>query len=80
MALTKITSGVISSEFQTSSSIDGTTSPQTIDWNSSQIFRILKSEGLSYAYIFYITAALYACGVFLYYLLIIDYQTREVVN
>ena len=47
---------------------------------SSQIFRILKSEGLSYAYIFYITAALYACGVFLYYLLIIDYQTREVAN
>ena len=40
MALTKITSGVISSEFQTSSSISGATSPQTIDWNSSQIFRI----------------------------------------
>lgn len=40
MALTKITSGVISNEFQTSSSINGTTSPQAVDWNSSQVFRI----------------------------------------
>ena len=41
---------------------------------SSQIFRYLTSEGLPYAYIFYITAALYAFGIFLYYLLIIDYE------
>ena len=41
---------------------------------SSQIFRYLKSEGLPYAYIFYITAVLYAFGVFMYYLLIRDYE------
>jgi hypothetical protein len=44
---------------------------------SSQIFRYLKSEGLPYAYIFYITAALYAFGVFMYYLLIRDYEKRR---
>tara|TARA_B100001142_G_scaffold95025_1_gene96859 strand:+ start:3837 stop:5072 length:1236 start_codon:yes stop_codon:yes gene_type:complete len=41
---------------------------------SSQIFRYLKSEGLPYAYIFYITAALYALGVLMYYLLVLDYE------
>lgn len=40
MALTKITSGVIASEFQTSANISGSSSPQTVDWNSSQVFRI----------------------------------------
>ena len=44
---------------------------------SSQIFRILTSEGISYAYIFYITAMLYAFGVFMYYLLISDYEKRK---
>ena len=47
---------------------------------SSQIFRYLKSEGLPYAYIFYITAALYAFGVFMYYLLIRDYEKRSKVE
>lgn len=41
---------------------------------SSQIFRYLKAEGLPYAYIFYITAFLYSFGVFMYYLLIRDYE------
>jgi hypothetical protein len=44
---------------------------------SSQIFRYLKAEGLPYAYIFYITAALYSFGVFMYYLLVLDYEKRE---
>ncbi len=43
---------------------------------SSQIFRYLKSEGLPYAYIFYITAILYMVGVFMYYLLAVDYERR----
>ena len=41
---------------------------------SSQIFRYLKAEGLAYAYIFYITAVLYGFGVFMYYLLVLDYE------
>ena len=44
---------------------------------SSQIFRYLKAEGLPYAHIFYITAALYAFAVFMYYLLILDYEKRK---
>ena len=44
---------------------------------SSQIFRCLKSEGLPYAYIFYITAVLYGFGVFMYYLLVLDYEKRR---
>jgi len=44
---------------------------------SSQIFRYLKAEGLPYAYIFYITAVLYAFGVFTYYLLVLDYEKRR---
>jgi hypothetical protein len=43
---------------------------------SSQIFRFLKSMDMPYAYIFYITAALYTFGVFTYYLLILDYERR----
>ena len=44
---------------------------------SSQIFRFLKSEGLPYSYIFYITAVLYAFGVFMYYFLILDYERKN---
>lgn len=44
---------------------------------SSQIFRFFKSMDMPYAYIFYITAGLYAFGVFTYYLLILDYESRE---
>ena len=44
---------------------------------SSQIFRHLKAEGLPYAYIFYITAVLYGFGVFMYYLLVLDYERRK---
>ncbi len=44
---------------------------------SSQIFRFLTEAGLPYAYIFYITAALYAFGVFMYYLLVLDYEKRK---
>lgn len=44
---------------------------------SSQIFRFLKEEGLAYAHIFYITAALYTFGVFMYSLLIRDYEIRK---
>ena len=43
---------------------------------SSQIFRFLKAMDLPFAYIFYITAALYAVGVFSYYLLILDYERK----
>ena len=44
---------------------------------SSQIFRYLKAEGLPYAYIFYVTAVLYGIGVFIYYLLVLDYERRK---
>jgi hypothetical protein len=44
---------------------------------SSQIFRYLKADGLPYAYIFYITAVLYGFGVFMYYLLVLDYERRK---
>ncbi len=47
---------------------------------SSQIFRYLKQEGLPYAHIFYITAVLYAFAVFMYYLLILDYESRKIKN
>tara|TARA_B100001142_G_scaffold155836_1_gene156298 strand:- start:2367 stop:3536 length:1170 start_codon:yes stop_codon:yes gene_type:complete len=46
---------------------------------SSQIFRYLIEEGLPYAYIFYITSILYAFGVFMYYLLILDYERRNII-
>lgn len=44
---------------------------------SSQIFRFLKAEGLPYSHIFYITAVLYAFGVFMYSLLIKDYERKK---
>ena len=44
---------------------------------SSQIFRFLKEAGLQYAYIFYITASLYAFGVLMYYLLVLDYEKMK---
>ena len=44
---------------------------------SSQIFRYLINKGLDYAYIFYITALLYTIGVFMYYLLIKDYERKN---
>lgn len=44
---------------------------------SSQIFKVLRSNGLSYGNIFLITAALYIVGVLLYYVLILDYQKRK---
>ena len=44
---------------------------------SSQIFRFLKAMDLPFAHIFYITAVLYAFGVFSYYLLILDYEKRS---
>ncbi len=44
---------------------------------SSQIFRYLISKGFSYAYIFYITACMYSFGIFMYYLLIKDYEKSK---
>ena len=43
---------------------------------SSQIFRFLIQQGLPFAHIFYITAILYALGVIMYYILIIDYEKK----
>ena len=45
---------------------------------SSQIFRFLKERGVEFAYIFYITAALYAFGILMYYFLIIDYEKKNI--
>ncbi len=48
---------------------------------SSQIFRFLRSKDFSYGEIFYITASLYTVGVFMYYILIKDYnKTRKNIN
>lgn len=47
MALTKISSGVIAGEFQTSANISGSSSPQTVDWNSSQVFRITPNAPIT---------------------------------
>ena len=44
---------------------------------SSQIVRFLKVYGLTYAYIFYITALLYALGILMYYFLIRDFEKRQ---
>ena len=44
---------------------------------SSQIVSILKANNMTYASIFYITAALYLFGIFMYYLLILDYNKNE---
>jgi predicted MFS family arabinose efflux permease len=45
---------------------------------SSIIFQILRQIGLQYIYVFLITAALYLFGVFMYYLLILDYEKTKV--
>ena len=47
MALTKITSGVIHDEFQSTHNINGSTSPQTIDWNASQVFRVTPNAPIT---------------------------------
>ncbi len=44
---------------------------------SSQIVSILKANNMTYASIFYITAALYLFGIFMYYLLILDYNKNK---
>jgi hypothetical protein len=44
---------------------------------SSQIFRFLRASGFAYAEVFFITAALYALGVILYYVLILDYYRKK---
>ena len=44
---------------------------------SSQIVSILKAKNMTYAFIFYITAALYLLGIFMYYLLILDYNKNK---
>ncbi|HLU84443.1 MAG TPA: MFS transporter [Vicingaceae bacterium] len=43
---------------------------------SSIIFQVLRQLGLQYVYVFLITSALYAFGVFMYYLLILDYERK----
>jgi len=47
---------------------------------SSQIFRVLRVYELRYGTIFYITAAFYTVGVFVYYLLVLDYRKREKID
>ncbi len=44
---------------------------------SSQFFSMLRSGGMSYAGIFFITAALYSVGTLMYYLLIRDFERRK---
>ncbi|WP_223265793.1 MFS transporter [Vicingus serpentipes] len=43
---------------------------------SSLIFQILRQIGLQYIYVFLITAGLYFFGVFIYFLLILDYEKK----
>ncbi|PJA07443.1 MAG: hypothetical protein COX70_06605 [Flavobacteriales bacterium CG_4_10_14_0_2_um_filter_32_8] len=43
---------------------------------SSKIFQVLRQVGLQYVYVFLITAGLYLFGVFMYYLLILDYEKK----
>ncbi len=43
---------------------------------SSIIFQVLRKSGMQYVYVFLITSGLYFIGVFLYYLLIIDYEKK----
>tara|TARA_B110000285_G_scaffold224308_1_gene280983 strand:+ start:512 stop:868 length:357 start_codon:yes stop_codon:yes gene_type:complete len=50
MALTKITSGVISNEFQTSSTINGSLWSAAIDWNSSQVWRVTPNNALTLSF------------------------------
>lgn len=45
---------------------------------SSQIFRVLRASGISYAYILLLTATLYAIGVLWYYFIIVEfYRTKR---
>lgn len=44
---------------------------------SGLMVKIMFSEGLKFVHIFLITSAMYAVGVFWYYLLILDYTKRE---
>ncbi|MDQ3191791.1 MAG: MFS transporter [Bacteroidota bacterium] len=43
---------------------------------SSRIFKILRENGLAYVKVFLITAVLYGLGIFLYYLVMLDYERR----
>jgi predicted MFS family arabinose efflux permease len=43
---------------------------------SSRLFKFLRESNMEYYKVFLITAALYAVGIFLYYLLIIDYDRK----
>lgn len=43
---------------------------------SSLIFQLLRQLGLSYMYVFLITAALYSLGVLMYFFLILDYEKK----
>lgn len=43
---------------------------------SSIIFQVLRQQNLRYVYVFLITAVLYLFGVFMYYLLILDYEKK----
>lgn len=44
---------------------------------SSRIFKILRENEFAYVKVFMITAALYALGIFLYYLLILDFEKKH---
>jgi predicted MFS family arabinose efflux permease len=44
---------------------------------SSIIFQVLRQVGLQYVYVFLITAVLYLLGVIMYYLLILDYEKKQ---
>ena len=44
---------------------------------SSIIFQVLRQIGLQYVYVFLITAGLYLFGVLMYYLLILDYEKKQ---
>ncbi|MCO6498955.1 MAG: hypothetical protein J5I47_01080 [Vicingus serpentipes] len=44
---------------------------------SSIIFQLLRSMGLRYIFVFLITAGLYLFGVFMYYLLILDFEKKQ---
>lgn len=48
MARTRITSGVISDEFQTSSALTGTSID--IDWNSAQVFTLTPSGNTTFTF------------------------------
>jgi len=47
---------------------------------SSMIFGVLRSKGLAFSQIFYITAMLYVVGVILYYFLIKDFFKKEAIG